>query len=423
MAHRLKFVVSKMIWLPIIIGALLFYGWYLPFRSASTMTDAERGVILFWYDRALYTVNADGARLTRLSPAAEADPKRQIAVSPGCTVEMDAGCYVLIKHVLYDPLGHGEPLPINRHYQWINAPGVWAPDGNHLAYMMAHADSGERALMAYNVPAQTVWRIADEIDDSVVPAWSAGCTNIEADDCYIAYGVKTPPGESGNRIAVQTIATGKTRILATLSGRGHVLRWSNDDKLFYGGGEVGWYNAFTNQPLKIGQKNVTVSAVSPDMMYVAYNTVPSPQMPAELWLAPNTASAPPEMLFVFKNNDSNEQSAPQQILWSTDGKSFLAFDQGELIHYNIQRKTAERLYRNDAHHIFENYVFSPNRDGVALVEKPIALPDPRYRLFVVWNTGEITTLLPASQTPIIVLAWLPADFSRKLLPALETDLS
>ncbi len=423
MTYRLKFVASKIIWLPIIIGALLFYSWYLPFRSASTQSETGNGVILFWYDRALYTIETDGTHLTRISPAAEANPKRQIAVSPGCTAKMNAGCYVLIKHVLYDALGHGLPLPINQYYRWINAPGVWSPDGIHLAYMVAHTDTGERALLAYNVQEQIVWRIADEIDDSVVPAWSAGCTQIEADNCYIAYGVKTPLGESGNRTAVQTVRTGKTQILATLSGRGHILRWSDDDELFYGGGEVGWFSAFTNQPLKIQEKNITVSAVSPNMMYVAYNTIPSPQMPAELWLMPNTDAASAEMLFVFKNDDSNEQSAPQQILWSTDGKSFLAFDQGELIHYNIQRKTAEMLYRNDAHHIFENCVFSPNRDGVALVEKPIASPDPRYRLFVVWNTGETTTLLPSSKTPIIVLAWLPADFSRKLLPVLETDLS
>jgi len=60
---------------------------------------------------------------------------------------------------------------------------------------------------------------------------------------------------------------------------------------------------------------------------------------------------------------------------------------------------------------------------VALVEKPIALPDPKYRLFIVWDTGETLTLIPSSATPIIVLAWLPADFSRKLLPVLETTLS
>ena len=421
MFHRRHFFDAKIIGLLAIIGILLLYGWYLPFRATGT-GEAGRGIILFWYDRALYTINADGAHLTRLSPAAEADPKRQIAVSPGC-FGADAGCYVLIKHVLYDAAGHGLPLPINRYYQWINAPSVWAPDGNHLAYMVAHTDTGERALLAYNVQEQTVWRIADEIDDSVVPAWSAGCTDVESENCYIAYGVKTPAGESGNRTAVQNVISGETQILATLSGRGHVLRWSDDDELFYGGGEVGWYSAFTNRRLEVGSKNITASAVSPDMRYTAYTTVPSPQAPAGLWLASNTDAASPQKLFVFKNDDGNEQSAPQQILWSTDGKSFLAFDQGELIHYNIQRKTTETLYRNDAHHVFENYVFSPDRDGVALVEKPIASPDPRYRLFVVWNTGETTTLLPSSKTPIIVLAWLPANYSRKLLPVLKTDLS
>lgn len=423
MAQRLKFIASKLIWPAIIVGAALFYGWFLPLGAIPQNSTTGNGVVLFWYENALYTINADGTHLTRLSPAAEADPKRQIAVSPGCAVDIDAGCYILIKHVLYDALGNGLPLPISSHYQWINAPGVWAPDGNHLAYMVAHTDDGARALLAYNVQQQSIWRIADKIDDSVVPAWSAGCSRIEADNCYIAYGVKTPIGESGNRVVIQNIRTGERQMLSTLSGRGHILRWSHNDELFYGGGELGWFSAFSNKPLKSRKTNIAVSVPSPDMMYSAFNTIPTPHSPAELWIEANNVQATPEMVFVFKDDDSNEQSAPQQILWSTDGKSFLAFDQGELIHYNIQQKTARLLYRNDAHHIFENYVFAPNKDGVALVEKPIALPDPKYRLFIVWDTGETLTLIPSSATPIIVLAWLPADFSRKLLPVLETTLS
>ncbi len=423
MGYRQRFIASNLIGLLIIVGAVLVYGWYLPLNTTPETTYSD-STLLFWQDKALYTIRADGTHLTRLSPAAEADPKRQMAVSPGCTGDADAGCYILIKHVLYDALGHGLPLPINAGYQWINAPSVWAPDGIHLAYMAAHTDTGERALLVYDLQQQIVWQVADGIDDSVVPAWSAACTELMADNCYIAYGVKTPAGESGNRLAVKTIATGDTKILVTLNGRGHVLRWSSNDELFYGGGELGWFSAFTNQPYITHLQNVTVSEPSPDMMYVAYNTVPSPQKPAELWVQPfGTENESPEMVFIFKDDDSNKQSAPQQILWSTDAKSFLAFDQGELIHYNIQRKMADILYRNDASHIFKGYAFAPTKDRVALVEASFAPHDPVYRLFVVSGTGEVTALLPPTDKPIILLAWLPADFAKKLLPLLETNLS
>jgi len=423
MNYRVKFVLTKIIWIFGVGMLYLFFSAYLPMSTGvPTVTRERSGPILFWQQGALYTINDDGTYLRRISPAAEADEKRQIAISGGCTGMVDAGCYVLVKHVLYDALGHGIPLPITNNYRWINAPAAWAPDGTHIAYFVSNVAEATWALLVYDVQQQVVWQVADKIDSSVVPAWSAACTNLTSDDCCLAYAVKTPPGESGNRIAVKSLNTGNIRVFAILSGRGHVLRWSKDDLLYYGGGDLGWFSAITNAPLETHGKNVTVSAPSPDMMHLAYNTVPTPHQPAELWLQATGNEGDSRRLYIFKNDDSDERSAPQQILWADDGNSFLAFDQGELIHYNIQHKTAVMLYRNDATQVFENYAFSPLHNGVALVEKTITLYNPKYRLFVVSETGEVTTLLPSTQQPMVLLAWLPGNFAEKLLPTYENDL-
>ncbi len=424
MNFRVRYVARQMIWVLFAAAVYFLFSVYMPAPPVPSVAREQNGPILFWYNGAIYTIKDNGTNLQKITPAAYADPKRQIAISPGCYGSVSAGCYILVKHVLYDALGNGLPLPITDEYQWINAPAVWAPDGVTLAYMVSRQESGLRDILALNVNDLVVQKMADGVDDSVIPAWSFDCKNLTSDTCYLAYGIRTPSGQSGNRVVIKNVSTGEETVLRTISGRGTDLRWSADDNLYYGGGELGWFNAFSNAPFLEQSPATTVFVPSPTMMMAAFNTVPAPDVPPELWMIPaqeSNADAA-ERLYIFRNHLPDGQSAPQQILWSTDGESFLAFDQGTLIHYNIQQKFAEALYRNDATDNFSSYAFSPTGNGVALVEKSIATTAPKYRLFSVSNSGEVQTLVPRGNKPIIVLAWLPEDYWKYLLPMYRNDL-
>lgn len=422
MNYRVRYVAYSLIWVATIAAIAVLLSFHLHVPDVPRVGSPQNGPILFWQNGAIYIVNDNGTGLQKITPAAYADPKRQIAVSPGCFGQVQAGCYILVKHVLYDAFGNGLPLPINQYYQWINAPAVWAPDGKTLAYMVSRMDTGQRDILALNMNDLVVQKIASDVDDSVIPAWSSACTNLLSENCYFAYGIRTPAGETGNRVVVMSIDSTKTSTLKTVSGRGTDLRWSADDTLFYGGGELGWYNAFTNTPLLIPQSSTSVLEPSPNMIYVAYNTIPAPNQPPELWLSSVTDGLFEKQLYVFKNHLEGKQSAPQQILWSTDGKSFLAFDQGTLIHYNTDQHILATLYTTDLLDNFSGFAFSPEKDGVVLVEKSVARSIPTYRMFAVTNNGDVTVLLPRSVDPIVVLAWLPVDYGQYLLPAYRNDL-
>ncbi len=417
-SYQIRYIITRSIFLTLLIlGA---FGIYYRISGSSTDNRLLNGPILFWQSGALYTINPNGTQLKKITPASQTLNRRQISISSGCYTASSVGCRVLIKHVLYDALGEGVPLPITDTYVWINTPSVWSPDGRHIAYMVGQIETGDRILLVYDVEEKLIWRVADGINDAITPAWSLGCVDLSAGNCYLAYALKTKQGQVGNLINAKNMKTGDDIQFQIASGRGHVLRWSDTDELYYGGGEVGWFNVRDNQPFMVLDDAVTFRAESPIMAQTAFITVPSPEMPSELMLQrrDNTST----LLHVFTNQDGDERSAPPQIIWHPDGKSFLAIDQGELIRYNIEQAWLETLYHHNGAYSIQNYVSSPDGKNIALVETSISVANPTYRLFVVTRAGEVITLIPSSQTPIIVLAWLSANYEDFLLPAEGHDL-
>jgi len=411
---------------PLWAGAGLYLLFSLYLFSGVQIPDvpAERnGPILFWQDGAIYTIRADGTGLTRVTPALMAD-RRFTEVSPACHGLVNAPCWVLIGHVLYSASGQSRPLPLLPRTEWLNAFAAWSPDGTHLAYMLETQPDGERMLVVYDITLNLLWRVAEGVDETRRPAWSAGCADGLADDCYLAFARLPRRGQRRPQVEAIHLRSGQVTAWPLQSAWGHLLRWSADDRL-YVGGRLGWVAVATGQPLNADFGPEFAQSPAPTVDYVAYSGLLSrtEDMQTGVWLA-KPGQASPRLLYAFSSR-AEAARFTQDLLWSPRGDALAAFSQGQLVHFDLSSGQVSIWYQTASVDVLKGYAFAPLGDALALVAAQYAdTPEnPPHRLFVVDASGQVTILRAQSRTPILLLAWLPGDYQRHLLPRHPADAS
>jgi len=417
MNRRLMYVLAKTIPLWVVFALFLFFGVYIPFGK--TFSLPQDGPILFWQDGAIYTINADGTNLTKLTPAIGAD-QRYTAVAPGCSGQSSTICWVLIGHVLYDALGRGVPLPLNNALEWVDAPATWSPDGIHIAYAANRKTDGQRVLLIYDTAQNIVWQAAVNTDDSIKPAWSAECVDGVVDNCYLAFGQKSASGQTGKVIVAQNLSTGSAHTWTIPSSQGHILRWSTNNELYYGG-RLGWFAVVDGRRVSERATSALTMAPSPAFDQVAYYDI----RPAEDGVSAATilnlasiAGDPLRTIYVFPSTLGRMNIQARQIFWAPNGSGLAAYNQGLLLHYDLQAQTMFIWYKTPTAGKFSSYAFAPSGDRVALVESQYLehQSTPQNRLLVVSRSGDVVTLRPRSSGAIVLLAWLPQHYTRYFLP-------
>lgn len=403
--------------LPIWIGfgTYLLFSIYLVFDlQVASHQPQSSGPILFWQDGVIYTINPDGTNLQRITAALFAH-QRAIEVSPGCHGLAEAGCWVLIGHVLYHITGKGIPLPVTSQTAWTDNPTAWSPDGVHLAYMVSHQETGQTLLFIYNTNTTLAWSVAQDIDATIKPAWSAGCLQSLNHDCYLAYAKHLETGEQGKKIIALNLATQQSRTWQIPSQWGHLLSWSRANQL-YVGSRLGWFDIDQGQRVGVipGEKNNP--SLAPNINYVAYTGVISPPNPPGIWLGEIGKSTPqPVFLFPSFNHKAKFNS---EVFWSPQGDALATFNQGYLVYYNLKTEQGSILYQTQTLDVLRSYAFSPQGGGITLVEgQYLHHPEkPSQRLIAVEADGQVVTLRTRSESPIVVLAWLPANYQKYIRP-------
>jgi len=435
------------------VGFYLFFGLRLFSDIQIPEVPFQRnGPILFWQDGAIYTINPDGTDLNKITPALRAN-QRFTTVSPGCHGLVEAPCMVLVGHVLYHISGASLPLPTLNGTEWLNAPASWSPDGVYLAYPVKYSDTGQRSLLVYNTRQDFLQQAAEDVDESIKPAWSPGCVDASLDNCYLAYRRVSTTGKKGVKVASLNLGSNQTQIWTISSGQGHILKWSSAGQLYYGG-NLGWFSVEDGSPVGGEVEAGLTTSLSPAGNYVTYsaaapsiNALQQNAKRSGIWLARVSEDPPPSSNFttddeniaavggrrsavVFSKDTPRliqpplsspryvERGFNHEVFWSPKEDALAAFNGGQLIHYDLIQDQVSIWHETSAMDVLGGYAFSPTGDGLALVEGQfLDNPEkPQHRLFIVYKSGEVMTLRGRTRDPILLLAWLSGDYAKYLHP-------
>ncbi len=429
---RLASTISKTLPLWLGIGFYLFFSLHIfSDIQVPTVPLQKSGPILFWQDGAIYTINPDGTNLKKITPALRAN-QRFTAVSPGCHGLGPTPCMVLVGHVLYHISGTSLPLPTFKGTEWLKAPASWSPDGVYLAYPVANSHTGQRSLLLYNTREGVLTVAADNIDESIQPAWSTGCADGLLNNCYLAYRQKLKAGAEDAKVAILNLGSNQRQTWPWMGSAGHILKWTAANELYLGG-QPGWFNVKDGSPAGQAFNAGMTASFSPLGAYIAYSNLTALQQGSKrgIWLAhlakPDTGAWPvtkispnrPLPARVFTAEAAvDARGFTHNVFWSPQGDALAAFADGQLVHYNLPEDRVSVCFQTNAMDGLGSYAFSPLGDGLALVEEQILdNPEkPQHRLFIVYNSGETVTLRERSPEPILLLAWLPGDYEKYLIP-------
>jgi hypothetical protein len=307
------------------------------------------------------------------------------------------------------------PLPLLAGQSWVNAAASWSPDGVHLVYPVLDETTGNRNLLIFDALDEVVWLAAENIDDSIKPAWSQGCVDPSFQNCFLAYAHKGKIGQKGVRIAVHSLKTWQVEARLIPSGLGSRLRWSEDGRLYFG--NLNWYDiedGIQVTPKMAGPFTLSLSPTADHVVYIGDD--PDSDQAYRVWLGQpaRLALAP---IYTF-DTASSSRPADHEVIWTADGRAFATFQQGQLLYHNLSDGRTSLWYRSLTTDAFGSYAFSPRKDALALVENTYLDDSEKlvYRFFIVSETGEIVTLRTRSADPIIVLAWLPRQPPAYFLP-------
>ena len=427
---------TPLLWLG--IGLYLFFSLRLFFDTHVPEVSLQKnGPVLFWQDEAIYTINPDGTNLTKITPALRAN-QRFTAVSPGCHGLRPTPCMVLVGHVLYHISGTSLPLPTLNGTEWLKAPASWSPDGVYLAYPVANIQTGQRSLLLYNTREGVLTVAADNIDESIQPVWSIGCADGPLDNCYLAYRQKPETVAGDAKATILNLGSNQTQSWPWAGNAGYILKWTAADELYLGG-QTGWFNVKDGSPAGKAFSAGMTASFSPSGAYAAYSNLTAPQQDDRrgIWLdAPVKADSGALPAMKIRPNEQwpariftaeaafDARGFTHDVFWSPPGNALAAFADGQLVHYNLVEDRVSVWFQTNAMDELGSYAFSPLGDGLALVEEQfLDNPEkPQYRLFIVYNSGETVTLRERSPDPILLLAWLPGNYEKQLIPHLPAKI-
>jgi Tol biopolymer transport system component len=128
-----------------------------------------------------------------------------------------------------------------------------------------------------------------------------------------------------------------------------------------------------------------------------------------VWLATSgDAAEEPELIYSVDLSEADQTGGLNFIpTWSPQGNSFVFFQEGRLIHYDIERKEAMIWYKPVSGKLRSVPIFSPNEEAVAFVDNQ-GQGFSEYRLVIVNPKLQPVEHIIDTQQSFLVLAWLPS---------------
>jgi hypothetical protein len=386
---------------------------------------AKTGSLLVWTRNRVYVMDIDTLALQRVAPATA---NQSITPSPGCFGQIDAPCWVLIDEVLYYvdlTLASSHrlqaTLPIGEGFRWNDGAVSWSPDGVHVTYSVTNGRSNQAELRIYSATTSEIKRtIAADVDSSIAVAWSPGCASgLEVSGCELGFKKMTAEanGQFSPALVGFTPATEAVRQWVLSPEPIFELRWSTDGRLLYSRPKRHFIyaedNALANQIPPGGQ----LASVSLDAYYTVYYqpfTLEGCQSQNDdnrclhlgVWLTPGEVE---ERSLIYSVDLSEEdQFGGLNFIptWSPKGDSFVFFQQGRVVHYNLTKHEGTIWYKSVRGKLRSIPIFSPNEESVAFVDNQ-GQGFSEYRLVVVNPRLQPVEHIIQTQNSFRLLAWLP----------------
>lgn len=363
---------------------------------------AKTGALLVWTRDRVYVMDIDTLDLQRVGPAT-AD--KSVVPSPGCFVQNSISCWVLIADALYQidvSIGGNHQalgrLPVTNDFYWPdNSRPSWSPDGVTVAYTGVNPKTDQADLFIYNLQSNTINSVPDtNIDPTLPVAWAAACENgLSAAGCALGYKKVTQPDQEQALLAAYVPATGTSREWPISLDPIFELRWAPDDTLLYSRPKRHFLRADNHQPLFQLPNGSNLANLSPDAHYAVYyqpfklegcqtQDEDSTCLHLGVWLNETGATEDRRLIYSVNLSDESRQGGLNFIpVWRPDGKAFVFFQDGRLIHYDLEKQEGTIWYKPTVSGKLRSVpIFSPDGEAIAFVDNQ-GQGYSEYRLVVI----------------------------------------
>ena len=383
---------------------------------------SRTGSLLVWTNNRVYVMDIDTLTLERIAPAA---PHEVIAPSPGCRGQASAPCWIVVGSRLFRvDVGAGGsevreiPLPVGEDYLWIDSPVSWSPDGYHIAYSLMKRETERFDLFVVSAGDDQVKITAEDIDPDLAATWTPGCADgLTAPECRIGY--KKMPGqqEQGGFLASiigYTPATEDVEQWSITPDRIFELRWSADGELLYSRPKRHFLRARDHAPAYRMPQGGQLANISPSATYTVYyqpftleGCESDDCIQLGVWLESATSTERAERRLIYNLPVSDQSDGLNFIpVWANDSRSFVFFQDGNLIHYDIVKDEGTIWYKEVGDKLRSVPEFAPNETAVAFVDNQ-GQGHSDYRLLVINPRLDPVEHVIETETGFKILAWLP----------------
>lgn len=381
---------------------------------------AKTGSLLVWTRNRIYIMDIDTLNLERIGPA---NPDELITPSPGCIGQTETPCWVVASDRLYlvDLGGAANSvqviLPVDPGSR-MGESVSWAPDGIHLAYSTVDEQIIRSKLQIYNAQTNKVEFTLPEPDSTIAVAWTVGCAQgLQASGCELGYKTATDRGVS--HLVGYNPATQERREWDILAERIFELRWSPNDVLLYSRPKRHFINPQEHEPAHQIPPGSRLANLSPDARYAVYYqpfTLADCESQGEegrclhlgVWLTYlDKQDSKSELIYSVDLSEADRTGGLNFIpTWSPQGDSFVFFQEGRLVHYDLEEKEALIWYKPVSGKLRSTPVFSPNEEAVAFVDNQ-GQGFSEYRLVIVDPKLQPIEHVIDTKQGFQILAWLP----------------
>ena len=405
-------------WLGAIVIMVLATVFYQP-------AAAKTGSLLVWTRHRVYVMDIDTLTLERVAPA---NPGQLVEPSPGCYGKADTFCWVAISNEVYFvDLGAASEhklfaqLPIRDGFTRNDeSPVSWSPDGERLAYTTVNTENNRTALGVFNVSTQKIELQIEGVDPTVAAAWTPDCANgLVAVDCELGY-KKLATGNPDETLQIlagyKPVTSIERRWVVSTTEPIFELRWSRQGELLYSQPKRHFKRADDHSPVYHLPPGGQLANMSPDSQYTVYYQpftlkdcqaeTPEGCLHLGVWLEGLPDEDGPRSLIYSVNLTEAAGGLNFIPTWSLNGKGFVFFQEGKLIHYDLEKKEATIWYKPIAGKLRTAPVFSPNEEAVAFVDDQ-GQGFSEYRLVVVNPKLQPVERIIETDSGFRILAWLP----------------
>jgi len=375
---------------------------------------AATGSLLIWMNHNVYVMDIDTSIIERVAPAKIDDA---ITPSPGCYQKMTAPCWVVVNDKLYSVSQHQTSKPPIRltqaGEQWPQSKASWSPDGLQVVYVVDNPTTEQFLLQLYNTQHGTYQTIATDVDPTLAVAWSADCEAGFIESCWLGY--KTLVTQTGKLpyLVGHNLATSEHQQWEISNEPIDALRWSPTETLLYSRPKRYFYQANNHTKGYHIPNGAKLASMSPSAQYtVYYQSFTLSDCPADeeclyvgVWLT-STNVTTPTLLYNVDLKDNYAEGLNFIPIWAPHGKSFVFFQEGNLIHYDIENEKAVIWYQSLQGKLRSVPVFSPREEAVAFTDSEgQGLSD--YRLVIINPRLKPIERIIKTEAGFKVLAWLP----------------